>query len=454
MSRIFKFLRIIGDIIFINLSFVLAFYIRYLGNIPEGNFSAYLELVPYISLFTVVILHLYSMYSKPLHQDITDIFYAFIPIGVIITIFTTVLSYFAYTFAFPRSVILISLPVMIPVMMFWRFGLLHLERNMTAPLKTVMIGTTLESEKLLDNVFRTVRAGYDIQAIILRDGKVIPGNKKLYDDIEIINGFSNMEDVLKKYNPEMVFLTAGLTEEEKKELLYLSMDENWQVALVPDFYEIMLAGAELEHIGELPVFEMKKIHKDQDDVIKRIFDIFLSVVGLILASPVMCIAAILIKIDSPGPVFFKQKRVSTQGKMFYLYKFRTMIDRAEADTGPVLAARDDNRITRVGKCLRMTRIDEIPQLINVLKGEMSLIGPRPERPHFVEQFEKEIPEYKYRHQIKGGITGLAQVYGYYSTDPEEKLRMDLLYANKSSFLFDLKIILQTMKVIFMRDKSS
>jgi lipopolysaccharide/colanic/teichoic acid biosynthesis glycosyltransferase len=131
-----------------------------------------------------------------------------------------------------------------------------------------------------------------------------------------------------------------------------------------------------------------------------------------------------------------------------------MVNNAEKKTGPVLASKNDSRVTKVGQILRKTRIDEIPQLINVVKGDMSLIGPRPERPHFVEQFENSIQDYKYRHRIKSGVTGLAQVFGYYSTDPEDKLRLDLLYANKASFVFDLKIALHTIKVMFMGHKAS
>jgi lipopolysaccharide/colanic/teichoic acid biosynthesis glycosyltransferase len=131
-----------------------------------------------------------------------------------------------------------------------------------------------------------------------------------------------------------------------------------------------------------------------------------------------------------------------------------MVNDAEKNTGPVLAQENDSRITKVGKILRKTRIDEVPQLLNVLKGDMSIVGPIPERPHFVEQFEKDLPHYKFRHHIKSGITGLAQVHGFYDTDAEDKLRMDLLYANRRSLFFDIRIILETLKVIFMGHKAN
>ena len=139
-----------------------------------------------------------------------------------------------------------------------------------------------------------------------------------------------------------------------------------------------------------------------------------------------------IKLTSPGPVFYTQKRVGRNNKVFQLYKFRTMINNAEARTGPVLSSEKDGRVTKVGRILRMTRIDEIPQLINVLKGDMSIVGPRPERPVFVEKYCKELPDYAYRHMINTGITGLAQVSGKYSTSPQDKLRYDLLYAKAAT----------------------
>jgi lipopolysaccharide/colanic/teichoic acid biosynthesis glycosyltransferase len=177
-------------------------------------------------------------------------------------------------------------------------------------------------------------------------------------------------------------------------------------------------------------------------------------VGLLITLPLTVPAVILIKLESRGPIIFAQERVSRFGQRFKVYKLRTMVQNAEKETGPVMTGENDSRVTKVGKILRKTRIDEIPQLYNVLKGDMSLIGPRPERPHFVEQFENKIPDYKYRHRIKCGVTGLAQIFGYYSTDPEDKLRLDLLYANKASFVFDMKIILHTIKVMIMSNKAS
>jgi sugar transferase (PEP-CTERM system associated) len=185
-------------------------------------------------------------------------------------------------------------------------------------------------------------------------------------------------------------------------------------------------------------------------LLKRLVDIVLSGVGLVFAAPLLPVIAMLIKLDSRGPVFFVQERVGQNGKPFILLKFRSMLEDAEAATGPIYADQDDYRVTRVGRLLRTSRLDELPQLLNVLRGEMSFVGPRPERPFFVEQFEKQILYYTQRLSVKPGITGWAQVcypYGATLEDAKEKLRLDLYYVKNMSLMFDLFIILYTVRIV-------
>ena len=183
---------------------------------------------------------------------------------------------------------------------------------------------------------------------------------------------------------------------------------------------------------------------------KRILDICLTAIGIIILSPVILVTAVLVKLTSKGPILYSQVRVGKNGKLFKIYKFRTMRVDAEKETGPVWAAANDNRLTPIGRFLRKAHIDEIPQFINVLKGEMSLIGPRPERPVFVEQFKEEITDYHKRLHVKPGITGLAQVWHRYDEtilDVKKKLKYDLLYVKKMCFWADFNIILRTFRVV-------
>jgi exopolysaccharide biosynthesis polyprenyl glycosylphosphotransferase len=173
----------------------------------------------------------------------------------------------------------------------------------------------------------------------------------------------------------------------------------------------------------------------------------LAVLFLVLTLPLMIIIAVAIKLSSPGPVLFKQERVGEGESVFWLYKFRTMVPDAEAETGPVLATEDDSRVTPLGHFLRRYRLDELPQLYNIIRGEMSFVGPRPERPYFVQQFKKSIPGYSERFQVKPGVTGLAQVSGGYATTARNKLKYDLIYIYNQSFSLDLKILFQTIRVV-------
>nr|WP_245739705.1 sugar transferase [Thermoflavimicrobium dichotomicum] len=182
-------------------------------------------------------------------------------------------------------------------------------------------------------------------------------------------------------------------------------------------------------------------------IVKRGLEIVFSIVLLIITLPVLLLAMLAIKLESPGPVFYKQERVGLNGRLFSIIKLRSMRTDAEKN-GPQWAAKNDPRVTRVGKFIRKTRIDEIPQLINILRGDMSLIGPRPERPMFTEQFAKEIPGFKKRLMVKPGLTGWAQVNGGYDATPAEKFEMDMYYIRNQSFALDLKILLRTVWVVF------
>ncbi len=184
------------------------------------------------------------------------------------------------------------------------------------------------------------------------------------------------------------------------------------------------------------------------DVLKRLFDFILSGIGLICSSPLWILIALAIKLEDGGPVFYTQERVGKDGKKFEVYKFRSMIPDAEKHTGAVWASEDDPRVTKVGRILRNTAMDELPQLLNIFKGDMSFVGPRAERPELVEEFSKRIPNYSRRFSVKPGLTGLAQIYGRYDTPPGQKLHYEMLYIKKRSFLLDLKLVLLSFWITF------
>jgi exopolysaccharide biosynthesis polyprenyl glycosylphosphotransferase len=223
----------------------------------------------------------------------------------------------------------------------------------------------------------------------------------------------------------------------------------------PDLYEMFLSKTDGGEINGLPLVEvMAPPIRGINDVLKRLFDIVISTLVLLFLSPFALLCMFLVKVESRGEVFFKQERVGKDGRSFILYKFRTMHQDAEKTTGPILASEGDPRMTKVGRILRRVHMDELPQLWNVLRGDMSLVGPRPERPFFVEQFKREIPGYVNRLQVKPGIMGLAQVRSNYDTPARAKLMYDLLYPRNSSLILDFWIILKSIwRYLICRDRT-
>ena len=244
----------------------------------------------------------------------------------------------------------------------------------------------------------------------------------------------------------------------EKELRRRIMDDCFwhgvEILLKPDMQDIMVNCADTVIMSYVPLYAVHTGNHDRGYLIaKRGLDIVASVCGLLICSPIFLVVAVAIKIQDGGPVFYRQKRLTLGGKPFYLTKFRSMVVNAESATGAVLAGKSDSRITKVGAFLRATRIDELPQLLNILNGDMTLVGPRPERPEFYEKYCAEYPEFAYRLRAKAGLTGYAQLYGRYNTTFADKALLDMHYIQKASFLWDLQLIFYTLKIIFVKEST-
>lgn len=234
---------------------------------------------------------------------------------------------------------------------------------------------------------------------------------------------------------------------------YVTANQKKQAYIVPNSYEILTSQVGISKLGDTMAIEARPLELNWfQRFIKRTFDILASGLALIVFSPVIGIVALAIHIQDGGPAIYKQERVTKNGKIFTLYKFRSMVVDAEKKTGAVLMTSDDSRLTKIGKFVRKTRLDELPQLWNIFKGDMSIVGPRPERPVFVERFLKETPEYRYRLNVRAGLSGYAQVMGTYNTRYQDKLRWDLMYISKYSFALDIVLIIRTVLAVF--DKNS
>uniref|UniRef100_A0A7C4X9Z3 Sugar transferase n=1 Tax=candidate division WOR-3 bacterium TaxID=2052148 RepID=A0A7C4X9Z3_UNCW3 len=262
--------------------------------------------------------------------------------------------------------------------------------------------------------------------------------------------------ILKENKIDGIIIDGNVkVQKEVLELISNFAESSYDIYISPKLYPVVYQNF---LVKKIPDFELLQIifHplSAWDRFLKRLTDIILAAIALVILAPLFGFIALLIKIDSPGPVFYIQKRVGYRGKKFSLIKFRSMIQDAEKYTGPVWAKKDDKRITRMGKIMRPLRLDELPQLINVIRGDMSFVGPRPERPHFVSKFENMIPLYSLRHTVHPGITGLAQVkYSYDQTidDVKKKLEYDLEYINNISLRMDMKIFLKTILTVLKRE---
>lgn len=253
---------------------------------------------------------------------------------------------------------------------------------------------------------------------------------------------------------ETVFL-SGIHSHDRNILLKYCVEKDINVYVIPRIGDVLMSGAQSMHMFHLPMLQVGRYHPSPVYLfLKRGFDILASGIATVILSPVFAATAIAIKRYDGGPVFYKQQRLTKDGKIFEVLKFRSMRVDAEKDGVARLSTGDkDDRITPVGRFIRKVRIDELPQLLNILKGDMTICGPRPERPEIAAQYEEELPEFRLRLQAKAGLTGYAQVYGKYNTTPYDKLVMDLMYIAHPSFLQDLQIMFATVKILFMKEST-
>lgn len=272
--------------------------------------------------------------------------------------------------------------------------------------------------------------------------------KKTASVEECLNNLSMLDEM------EVVFF-SGIHSHDRNIILKYCLYNHKQVYMIPRVGDVIMSSARQMHMFHLPILRVQRYNPNPGYLfVKRLFDIVTSLLALIVLSPVFLITAIAIKATDKGPVFYKQCRLTKNGKRFMIHKFRSMRVDAEKDGVARLSTGDkDDRITPIGKIIRKCRIDELPQLIDILAGNLSVVGPRPERPEIAEEYMKEMPEFQLRLQAKAGLTGYAQVYGKYNTTPYDKLQMDLMYIAHPSFAEDIRICFATVKILFVPDST-
>jgi exopolysaccharide biosynthesis polyprenyl glycosylphosphotransferase len=354
------------------------------------------------------------------------------------------------TYSANRSIILMYWVLMLFFVGVGRIGVRSFRKRLLmrgiGQSETIIVGTGAKAVELFESVKKYPALGYNVIGFLSLD------EEKKSLPLPVLGGIENIPELIQKNSIRNILLALDSQQRETVlSVVSLSTGFDVSIKIIPDMYDIISGQARTNQIYGFPLIEiMPHIMQPWEESAKRLTDITVSILILTISSPIWIFAAIAIRLNSPGPLVYSQERVGFNGKLFYMHKFRSMYQDAESRTGPVWATSNDPRITSVGKFLRKTRLDEIPQFFDVVRGEMSLVGPRPERPHFVEMLSKEIPLYKRRLSVKPGITGWAQIKQGYDTsieDVKSKVRYDLFYIENMSFRMDIKILLMTFYVM-------
>ena len=453
-----KILVVLADIIFINLAWVAFFYVR----IETGWFKILIMpevILPMIVIYFywLIMFTFFGMYrtwfASSRFDEISSLFKATF-VGIFILFFLIYLDdYFHNVESSSRILIFIYwfflfLFVTIGRLLIRSFQRALLIKGIGRKI-AVIIGYNAKAKEVHDQILEHPALGLDVGAYVAINADNVG---KEYKGIRAKGTLNDLLDIIYKNHVSEVIIAL---EKEDHDLLVdiISKVENKGIGLkiVPDLYEILSGQARTSQLYGIPLIDiMPELMPEWEKKLKRLSDISISLVILLVTLPLIILVAIAIKLDSPGPIFFKQERSGMGNKNFNIYKFRSMYKDAEKHTGPVWSQKDDPRVTRLGKIIRKLRIDEIPQMFNVLKGEMSLVGPRPERPYFVEQLSEQIPYYKRRLKVRPGITGWAQVKHKYDESIEDvkvKLRYDLFYIENMSLRMDIKILARTILVV-------
>lgn len=281
----------------------------------------------------------------------------------------------------------------------------------------------------------------------------LSGRQDLYEISKCVSAKEPLYKLKMEVQNCDAMMLYGLEEQKRNMLLKYCYERSIRIYVAPEITDILLRGADKVHSFDTPFLLLRNYGPSfEQRIVKRLMDIALSGLMLLIASPFMLLTALAIKLEDGGPALFLQERVTVNGKKFFIYKFRSMIVDAEKH-GAQFANKNDSRITKVGRFIRATRLDELPQLLNIIKGDMSIVGPRPERQQYIDEFCKETPEFIYRLKVKAGLTGYAQIYGKYNTTPLDKLKLDLMYIETYSLLLDIRLMFLTLKIMFTREST-
>ncbi len=450
-----QYVLLVVDVLIIFFVFVFAYAFRivvYEGeniNVLSARFS---WLVLLAVLLHLVSFYIFELYSIDIKRSGVNLF-SLITIAVLFAVGLIVIAGYIFPQArLGRVIVSIHTPVLITILFLWRRFFYAVVLRKSPRNNLLLIGSDCSLKEIRNLLDRYRMVDYNLSAVIC-DYKDNPG----LIDINGVEHGPSLESFVKKSRIRTIVMADEFKKSSrlKRELIDLKF-AGIEIYDMPTFYKKLTAKIPVLHIGDDWVLFSNQDKSFNPAVylkLKRIMDVVFAGAGLVLSVPLFLIIALAVRLTSRGPVIFRQQRLGLNERPFTLLKFRTMVDDAEKETGPRWSSADDPRVTRVGRFLRKTRLDEIPQLVNILRGEMSFVGPRPIRKHFAEQLDDRLPYYRLRFTVKPGITGWAQVRGDYAGSVEgqlKKLEYDLFYIQNRSMFLDLFIILKTAQTVLFR----
>jgi len=452
-AQVFENILFFTDILIILSSWVLSYYIRFntgIFAIDKGlpPFRWYLTMLLPITVICALVFKGFGMYTpKRMGTRVAEVF-TISKACVTTAIFLIALAFFLRKYDFSRLVLIFFTSINIIALSIERTVIRAIFKYMRKKgynlRHALIVGCGGPAKELLQRFKKHPEIGINVKGLVCTDRM---DESCEIEGVGVAGFYKDIKTLLKAHGIDKVFIALSWDEHEKvvDTLKYIG-DETVDIMVVPDIYEFVTLRGGIEEFDGLPIVNLRNTPLfGWNMVLKRGFDVALSLALIVLTSPVLVLLSFLVKITSKGPVFYTQERMGMDGSTFSMLKFRSMRARAEEGVGPVWASPDDKRRTSVGRFMRKTSLDELPQLFNVLKGDMSLVGPRPERPVFIHEFRKSIPRYMLRHKVKSGMTGWAQVNGWRGdTDISKRIDYDIYYIEHWSMLFDVKIVCLTL----------
>jgi len=449
--KIKKYILILGDIIILYASLIIALTIRYRGfdfNIFESH------LMPFSVLYLIwlIVFFIHDLYDLDVAKNNVNFSSALIRTLFINGLISVLFFYLAPQSLFgalaPKTNLFLNILIFVILFYGWRYLFNFLLGSLKIKMNAAIVGYNPQAIELAKEIIKSPQIGYKLKLLIKNSE---PVDKTEIPEIKIIQGLKNLKEILEQEKINIAIISPEVYQFPNLiQNLFDCIRYKIDFINLAEFYENFTRKVPLNAINQVWFLEnISQGKREFYEIFKRIFDLFFAIVLLIISLPFWLIIGLIVKLDSTGSTFYRQTRIGQQGKPFVLTKFRSMGKDAEKD-GPKMAQKNDPRITKFGKFLRKTRLDELPQLWNIIKGEMSFVGPRAERPEFHQELKEKIPFYQERYLIKPGLSGWAQIkYGYGSSvaDNFEKVQYDLYYIKNRSVIFDLSIILKTINIV-------